>query len=54
MGEAANADSVALCLGIPKDAGVVWHFHAFLGPREGRGEVANSDFIPLCLRILQI
>ena len=31
-----------------ENAGVTSHFRPLLGPREGRGEVATSDFVPLC------
>ena len=37
-------------LGTPQNAGVTQHFHPLLGPREGRGEAAISDFVPLCFR----
>ena len=33
----------------PENAGVTSHCCKFLGPREGRGEAANSDFVPRCL-----
>ena len=36
-----------LTLGTPKKAGVMQPFRPLLGRREGRGEVANSDFVPL-------
>ena len=36
-----------LTLGTPKKAGVVQPFRPLLGPREGRGEVGNSEFVPL-------
>ena len=32
--------------GTPENAGVMWHLCPLLGPREGRGEVAKSDFVP--------
>ena len=35
----------------PKNAGVTQHFCPLSGPREGRGEVATSDFVPFCLGI---
>ena len=38
--------SPRLVLGTPKNAGVTWHFRPLLGPREAKGEVATSDFIP--------
>ena len=31
----------------PKKAGVMQPFRPLLGPWKGRGEVANSDFVPL-------
>ena len=45
--------SPRLALGTPENAGVTWHFHSLLGPREGRGEVATSDFVPLCGTVLK-
>ena len=36
-------------LGTPKNARVMSHFRPLVGPREGRGEATNSDFVPLCL-----
>ena len=36
-----------LTLGTPKTAGVMPPFRPLLGPREGRGEVANFDSVPL-------
>ena len=33
-------------LGTPKNAGVMLHIRPLLGPREGRGEAGNSDFVP--------
>ena len=36
-----------LTLGTPKKAGVMQPFRPLFGPREGKGEVANSDFVPL-------
>ena len=30
----------------PRNAGVAWQFQPLLGPREGRGEAATSDFVP--------
>ena len=38
--------SLGLTLGTPKKAGVMQPFRPLLGPREGRVEVANSDFVP--------
>ena len=35
------------CLGTPQNARVMQHFRPLAGPREGRGEVANSYFVPL-------
>ena len=35
------------CLGTPENAGVPYQFRPLLGPREGRVEAANSDFVPL-------
>ena len=40
-----------LICGIPENAGVMQHFRPLVGPREGRGEVATFDFVPLCLRV---
>ena len=34
-------------LGTPENAGVMQQICPLVGPREGRGEVANSDFVPL-------
>ena len=42
-----------LALGTPQNAGVALHFRPLLGPREGRGEVATSDFVPLCMASLR-
>ena len=39
--------SPGLTLGTPKTAGVMQPFRPLLGPREGRGEVANFDSVPL-------
>ena len=36
-----------LGMGIPENAGVRYQFRPLLGPREGMGEVATSDFF-LC------
>ena len=33
--------------GTPENAGVTEHFLPLVGPREGTGEVATSDFVPL-------
>ena len=38
---------LGLTLGTPKTAGVMQPFRPLLGPREGRGEVANFDSVPL-------
>ena len=32
--------------GGPENAGAAQQFLPFLGPREGRGDVAASDFVP--------
>ena len=40
--------SPCLALGTPENAGVTQHFGSLLGPREGRGEVAMFDFVPVC------
>ena len=31
----------------PENAGLMPHFRPSLPPREGRGQAANSDFVPL-------
>ena len=33
--------------GPPPPPGVMWHFRPCVGPREGKGEAANSDLVPL-------
>ena len=33
-------------LGTPRNVGVMLHLRPLLGPREGRGEAGNSDFVP--------
>ena len=33
-------------MGTPENAGVVEHFRPHVGPREGGGNVAISDFVP--------
>ena len=36
-------------LGTPESARVTQHFRPLLGPREGTGEAATSDFVPFLL-----
>ena len=43
--------SPRLALRSPENAWVTHHFRPLLGPREGTGEAATFDFIPLCLGI---
>ena len=45
--------SLRPALGTSENAGVTQHFRSLLGPREGRGEVASCDFVPLCKVVLQ-
>ena len=33
-------------LGIPENAGVMYHFRPLVAPLEGRAHAANSDFVP--------
>ena len=40
-------------LGPLENAGVTQHFRPPLAPREGKGEVATSDFVPLCRVVLK-
>ena len=39
--------SPCLVLGTPGNAGVTSQSRPFLGPQEGRGEVSNSDSLPV-------
>ena len=42
-----SSDFVLLYLGIPENAALAQHFCPYVGPREGRGEEVNSDFVPI-------
>ena len=41
--------SPRLALGTPENARVAWRFRPFSGPRECKGEAANSEFVPFLL-----